>query len=107
MSEVSPADCLREAMNTFQERSKVYGKNYLQHGKVMTALFPNGVELKTEEEWNRFGIINMIVSKLTRYSQSWPNAHIDSIHDLGGYAFMLESLDITDKLTNSLTKGLA
>jgi hypothetical protein len=106
MSEVSPADCLGEAMNTFRERSKVYGKNYLQHGKVMMALFPNGMELKTEEDWNRFGIINMIVSKLTRYSQSWPSAHIDSIHDLGVYAFMLESLDINDKMANSLTKEL-
>ena len=106
MREVSRADWLREALNTFQERRIVYGKNYLQYGKVMTVLFANGFELKTEEEWNRFGIINMIVSKLTRYSQSWPNAHIDSIHDLGVYAFMLESLDINDKMSDSLPKEL-
>lgn len=88
-----PQDCIQEALETFKSRSVVYGKNYLQHGKVMRALFPDGINLQTEKDWNRFGIINMIVSKLTRYSQNWPHKHIDSIHDLGVYAFMLESLD--------------
>jgi len=35
----------------------------------------------------------MIVAKLTRYAQNWPDTHIDSVHDMGVYAFMLESLD--------------
>ena len=59
----------------------------------MKALFPNGIELKTVEDYNRFGVINMIVAKLTRYSQNWPKTHQDSLHDLGVYAFILESLD--------------
>ena len=57
------------------------------------ALFPKGVNLKTIEDYNRFGIINMLVAKLTRYCQGWPKSHQDSIHDLGVYAFILESLD--------------
>ena len=105
----SPADCLESALNTFRARSKVYGNNYLQHGKVMRALFPAGVALSTLSDYNRFGIINMIVSKLTRYSQNWDKAHLDSIHDLGVYAFMLESLDRNDcpeDLTEQLLKEL-
>ena len=93
----SPIACMEEAVGTFRERNKIYGDNYHQHGKVMMALFPNGVNLSTEKEWNRFGIINMIVSKLTRYSQNWPESHEDSIHDMGVYSFMLQSLDSEDK----------
>lgn len=91
-----PTDCIAEALETFRERNQSYGDNYLQHGKVMTVLFPDGIELKTVEDWNRFGIINMIVAKMTRYSQNWPDVNkgtIDSLHDLGVYSFMLESID--------------
>ena len=88
-----PIDCMEAALNTFRERNKTYGDNYLQHGEVMTALFPDGIKLNSVEDWNRFGVINMIVAKLTRYAQGWPKVHQDSVHDLGVYAFMLESLD--------------
>ena len=89
----SPVDCMEEAFKTFKARNKDYGDNYLNHGRVMMALFPKGVNLKTIEDYNRFGIINMLVAKLTRYCQGWPKSHQDSIHDLGVYAFILESLD--------------
>jgi hypothetical protein len=92
----TPVDCIEEALGTFKERNKSYGDNYLTHGRVMTALFPDGIELKTVEDWNRFGIINMIVAKMTRYAQKWPSvsvSSIDSVHDLGVYSFMLESID--------------
>jgi hypothetical protein len=88
----TPIENMEQAIETFKERNKTYGDNYLQHGKVMQALFPNGVDLKTLKEHNRFGIINMIVAKLTRYCQG-AQPHKDSIHDLGVYAFMLESID--------------
>lgn len=91
-----PIECLEEALRTFKERNKQYGDNYLTHGQVMTVLFPKGVKLETVEDWNRFGIVNMVVAKLTRYAQAWPQVNkstIDSVHDLGVYSFMLESLD--------------
>ena len=92
----TPIECMEDALETFRERNKVYGDNYHRHGKVMTALFPSGVNLKTEKEWNRFGIVNMIVAKMTRYAENWPKSHEDSVHDLGVYAFMLQSLDTED-----------
>ena len=85
---------MQQAIKTFQERNKTYGDNYLQHGEVMQALFPKGVHLNSVHEHNRFGIINMIVAKLTRYCQG-EKPHQDSIHDLGVYAFILESVDMS------------
>jgi hypothetical protein len=89
----TPAENIQRALETFRERSKTYGDNYITHGKIMQELFPNGVKLDTIKEYNRFGIVNMMVAKLTRYCQGWPKAHQDSIHDLGVYSFILESLD--------------
>jgi len=92
----TPVECIEEALKTFRERNQSYGDNYLQHGRVMSALFPDGINLKTVEDWNRFGVMNMVVAKLTRYSQKWPHVDkgtIDSVHDMGVYSFMLESLD--------------
>ena len=77
-----PIKCMQKALDTFRERNKVYGDNYHQHGRVMMALFKEGVNLQTIEDYNRFGIVNMMVAKLTRYCQGWPKPHEDSVHDL-------------------------
>ena len=81
---------MQEAVNTYQERNRVYGSSYHKHGEVMAALFPKGITLTTAHEFNLFGIYNMIVSKLCRLSQS--REHQDSIHDIGVYSFMYEEL---------------
>ncbi len=90
---MSAADCMRAALETFEQRAKVYGDSYTRHGEVMAALFPKGVELTSKDDFNRFGILNMQVSKLIRYTQSWHDRHIDSSHDMGVYCFMQEELD--------------
>tara|TARA_R110000787_G_scaffold102227_1_gene208206 strand:+ start:916 stop:1110 length:195 start_codon:yes stop_codon:yes gene_type:complete len=59
----------------------------------MTSLFPEGINLNTVDAINRFGLLSMIISKLTRYCNQWDEPHKDSIHDLGVYAFMLEGVD--------------
>ena len=60
----------------------------------MKELFPNGVTLKTEGDFNRWGTMNMIVAKITRYANAFESGgHQDSIHDLGVYSFMQEELD--------------
>ena len=85
---------LEQALKTFKERNKVYGKNYYKFGKVMKELFPDGVVLKTEGDHNRFGVFVQIVSKMTRYSNNFKDGgHKDSIHDTGVYAFIMEELD--------------
>lgn len=85
---------MEEGAKTFRERNKVYGNNYHTHGEVMTSLFPWGADLKSVSDFNRFGIINMKVAKLTRYCHNFhAGGHSDSIHDDGVYSFMLEELD--------------
>lgn len=89
------ADLMQEAMETFRERGKVYGKNYYQFGDVMCAIFPDGLEAKTVQDWRRLGVLVQIVGKLTRYSNNFSKGgHQDSIHDTGVYSFMLEELDL-------------
>lgn len=86
-------ECIMAAGKTFKERAAVYGDSYTRHGEVMIALFPDGLKLNTVEDFNRFGILNMQISKLIRYTQSWDDRHIDSSHDQGVYCFMQEELD--------------
>jgi hypothetical protein len=97
---MTPIECMEEAIKTFQERHKVYGNNYLTHGQVMTALFPEGIKLQTVEDWNRFNALNLIVVKLTRYCHSFVSPHADSILDLGVYSCMLGSLDDSSPTEN-------
>lgn len=86
---------LEESANTFQQRNELYGNTYKQHGNVMAALFPNGIQLETTHDMNRMGVLNMMVSKLTRYANNWSEGgHYDSLHDLAVYSTMLNDLDI-------------
>lgn len=85
---------LEGAAKTYRERNKTYGNSYKRHGEVMRSLFPEGILLKTTEDFNRFGVLNMIVSKLCRYAAK-PEGHLDSIHDTVVYSAMLEELDLT------------
>lgn len=84
---------LREALRTYIDRNKVYGDNYKKFGNVMAALYPLGITLKTVEDFNRFGVIVMKVSKLSRYTTNPMVGHIDSTHDDIVYSAMLEELD--------------
>lgn len=95
MKEVPNAgDRLCIAAETYKERNKQYGNSYKMHGKIISALFPDGIKLETVEDHNRYAIINTVVSKMNRYCNNFnKGGHQDSIHDLGVYSFMLEELD--------------
>ncbi len=86
-------DIMAQATATWAERDKIYGDSYKRHGNVMKALLPKGIELNSIDDFNRFGTLNMIVSKLVRYTQNWYEPHIDSIHDMGVYCFINQHLD--------------
>lgn len=86
-------DLMQEAMETYQKRNTLYGNSYHTFGEVMKALFPQGIEPQSVEDWNRLGVLNMIVSKLIRYTANFHDGgHADSARDLGVYSFMLEEL---------------
>jgi hypothetical protein len=60
----------------------------------MLAMFPDGIELKTYEDWMRMQFVMLDVVKSTRYAQNFKNGgHADSVHDKIVYAAMLESTD--------------
>lgn len=89
-TDVRPDEVLESMAATFRERGEVYGDNYLTWGRLMAVLHPDGIDLRSEDDFNRFGMYVWIVAKLQRFASS-DLTHIDSIHDLGAYAAMLES----------------
>lgn len=91
VSDVTPETIMKEMAETFAERHKIYGDNYKQIGDVMTKLFPLGITLSSPNEHNSFSLFSMMVVKLTRLANS-NLKHKDSVHDIGVYAAMLESL---------------
>lgn len=100
---------LCDAAETHKERNKMYGDAYKKFGGVMSALFPDGVKLETDDDHNRFGVLVMIVGKLTRYApnfkpepkefEMYQVGHADSLRDLSVYAAMLAELD--DEFNNN------
>jgi|TARA_R100000479_G_C6392238_1_gene205654 hypothetical protein len=86
---------INKALKTFKTKNKGYKTSFVQYGDVMKVLFPDGLSLKTEEDFVRMGLLNMIVSKIIRYANSWENKYhtADSLHDLGVYSFMAQTVE--------------
>ncbi len=106
------ADFLANGAETFRERNAVYGDNYLNVGRAMTGFFPKGLELKTEDDFNRFHLFMLAVVKMTRYTNNWSVGHADSIHDAMVYCAMVESVDANiaeqqkgDGMLHTVTSG--
>jgi len=90
----TPADILREAASTFESKNEEYGDGWKKFGAIMMSLFPTGLELKTEEDFSRFAILNIMVAKLDRYCKNFnKGGHPDSLIDLSVYSAMLLTLD--------------
>jgi len=84
---------LREKAELFNSRSAVYGDTYKNFGKIMKPLVGE-VNLKSEIDFSRFGVLLQIVSKLARYCKNYfRGGHNDSLDDLAVYAMMLKELD--------------
>jgi hypothetical protein len=91
------AAVLKEAAEVFQQRNEIYKDAYLVVGKVTAALFPEGVTLITEEDHNRWHLLELIIVKLTRYAANWDSGHPDSMDDLMVYGAMIQALDIAKR----------
>lgn len=85
------ANALLEGAELFAERNKVYKDNHKVFGRVMAALYPDGLTLVGEDVFAEFGIFVQIISKITRHASN-ENGHHDSIRDTKVYAAMLEIL---------------
>jgi hypothetical protein len=93
----SAADILCAAAATYVERHKVYGKNWPKIACMLQAMFPDGITLRTEEDFTRFYFLVSIVQKLTRYGNNFSNGgHYDSALDISVYAAMMAATDDKD-----------
>lgn len=88
---MKPDEILINMGDTFRGRNEIYKDNYITIGDALVKFFPDGIILKTESDFRKFNIVNTIVGKLQRFVNSGLN-HVDSIHDIGVYAAILESL---------------
>lgn len=92
--EKHPARLLAAAAMTFEQRSKVYGDNYIRFPHALLALFPNHTipEISNAADASRLQLLIQILNKLTRYAENLTKGgHKDSAHDIIVYAAMLES----------------
>jgi hypothetical protein len=105
-------DEFREAMDLVQKKNQDYGNAFERSGQIFKLLFPDGIELKTGDDFNEFSAINAIIGKLVRFSNLWNTDHnaglktttppnfesiLDTLGDLGNYAFILKNLLINTK----------
>jgi hypothetical protein len=95
-------DELRNAASLYEERNKLYGDNYKYIGTVAMSMFPKGLELKTAEDFNRFGTFWAILVKMTRYAEMYSKGgHADSLDDITVYSQMMKELDALYRATAS------
>jgi len=88
------AAILTDAADLYKQRDGTYGSAYKRHGAIIKAFFPNGLELVTEQDFNRFHLFNMCAGKLNRYASTFElGGHVDSVDDLSVYAAMLQETD--------------
>lgn len=84
---------LKNAGALFEERSIEYGDGYKRMGRIMNSFFPDGINLKTEKEFDIFATFSMCIVKLNRYAENIENGkcgHEDSAKDLIVYSAILE-----------------
>lgn len=98
---------LRAAALLYEQRNRVYGSDYLEHGQLMEVLFgKDGAALRTAEDFARYNLFKMIVAKAARYAKNFfTGGHADSLDDISVYAQMLREVD--DKIAggeNATTK---
>lgn len=85
---------LKELAELYLRRNKVYGDDFLRHGKIMMSLFPRGVTLKSAEDFCRFATMKDMVTKLGRYCNNFfAGGHEDSLNDLSVFAQMMRYQD--------------
>lgn len=88
---MNAADILAAGAETYNQRHVLYGDNYKDFGAIMVVMFPNGLMIKTVDEWNRLLAFAHAQEKLTRYAQQFTQGgHPDSAHDSMVYSAMLE-----------------
>lgn len=94
MSVTSVPNRLKLLGELYEDRNKTYGAAYKQFGDVLLGLFPEGLQLKTEEDFCRFAIFVHSMGKMVRYARAFNRGgHPDSLNDMSVYSQMLAEYD--------------
>lgn len=87
-------ELLNRMATLYAERNAVYKDNYRKVGKVMDALFPDGITLKGPDAFNRWHLFELSIVKLTRYANQYEaGGHADSLEDQIVYLAMVAGLE--------------
>lgn len=82
----------------FKERNGLYGDTFRSFGTIMSGFFPNGLEVRTEADWNRLALLMHVADKLSRYANNFVvGGHADSLDDTSVYAQILQMIDAEQK----------
>jgi isopenicillin N synthase-like dioxygenase len=65
------AEVLEEGAETYRTRGKEYGEAYCRVGKALASMFPEGVELVSNEDFTRFFLVTLSTMKLVRYCKNF------------------------------------
>ena len=95
---------MEEAAEIYKLKNQDYGDSYKIFGKVMEAIFPDGLQLSTVSEFNKIGVLTMTLTKIIRYANLFTKrqkdggeptyeAIKDTVLDKGVYSFMLAELE--------------
>lgn len=84
------ADILTQMADTYRERTALYGGNFETVGKLLAALFPDGVEPALLHS-PIFHLLVQQLNKIARFAATGCT-HADSVHDCAVYGAIIESL---------------
>lgn len=87
-------EALAKLGELYRQRNVLYKDNYKRFGSIMLGLFPEGLMLKSEGDFNRMALFVHVLTKVTRYATQFDNGgHADSLDDLSVYSQMLAEVD--------------
>jgi hypothetical protein len=87
-------DRFNELAQIHEDRANLYGDDYLRAGTSLAAIFPQGVVLRTAEDFNRLALFIRVHDKLLRYANCFDDGgHQDSLDDISIYAQLLRHAD--------------
>jgi len=82
---------LEEMAETFRQRNIKYKDNWEQVGHMFVTLFPEGITLKTYDDFVKFHFLGWVMGKFSRWVNSGLDGSDDSLHDAGVYIAMIQA----------------
>lgn len=99
------ASHLHSMADLFAERNAVYKDNFRMVGRMMKAMFPEGIKLVTEQDHNKFHLFMLAIVKLSRYANNYEEGHMDSLDDAIVYLSMVAAMDDERGQAEDLSNG--